>query len=136
MPLKASLLHTINAHMTDVNAVAFSDNSLASCSGDKTCRLWSLDDFSELPSSPLCGHKYSIHCCVFSPSGHVLASCSTDGRVILWDCKTGDKVSVFEHKSKSSIRVCRFSKDSCYLVTGSDDETVCLWDIATRKLIR
>ena len=136
MPLGASLQHTISAHTQDVTSVAFSHNAFASSSGDKTCRLWHLDDFSELSSSPLCSHTYSIHCCVFSPVGGIIATCSTDGRVILWDVKTGDKLCIFEHRSKISIRVVKFSRDGSLLVTGSDDETICIWDVTSRKLIR
>ena len=132
----ATLLHTVSSHAGDVNCVAFKDDLLATCSGDKTVRLWNTDDYSEHPSSPLCGHTYSIHCCMFAPNGNTLTSCSTDGKVIFWDTKTGEKTGVLEHKSKSSIRVCRFSPDSTCFATGSDDETLCLWDVASRKQLR
>jgi WD40 repeat protein len=132
----ATLIHTVSSHTGDVNSVAFSSDHLATCSGDKTVRLWSLDTWSEHPSSPLCGHKYAVHCCTFSPNKNILATCSTDGKVIFWDTKTGESRGVIEHKSKSSIRVCRFTLDATGFATGSDDETLCLWDVATNKLIR
>lgn len=132
----AELCHTISAHSTDINAVTFSHDALATCSGDKTVRLWSLDTYNELPSSPLCGHTYSVHCCAFSPSAEILASCSTDGRCILWAVKTGAKLAVFQHASKVSLRVCRFSPDGARLATGSDDETLCIWDVASKTLVR
>ncbi len=132
----ATLTHTICAHSSDVNGVAFTANYLATCSGDKTVRMWMLDDYSEHATSPLCGHTYSVNCCIFSPNGSMLASCSTDGKLILWDSKSGDKLAVLQHKSKGSIRVCRFSSDSTLMATGSDDELMCLWNLSTRKIIR
>ena len=132
----AKHVHTINAHTRDVNCVSFSSNTLATCSGDKTVRLWSLDTFAELPPSPLCDHTYIVHCCVFSSFGSYLATCSTDGKVILWNGYTGEKIVALEHASKTCIRVCRFSPNSSLLVTGSDDESVCLWDVPRRQFIR
>ena len=41
--------------------------------------------FQEKPYSPLDGHKYSINHVEFSPCGRMLASCSLDGSVIIWD---------------------------------------------------
>ncbi|KAH9492407.1 WD repeat, SAM and U-box domain-containing protein 1 [Bulinus truncatus] len=132
----ASNIHTITAHEADVTAVAFSKTVLATCSSDKTIRLWGAKDFIELPSSPLLGHKYLIHCCEFSPAGSLLATCSTDGTLKFWDIKSGECVSSLSHSSKSAIRVCKFSKDGTKLVTGGDDETVCLWNVSDKKIIR
>uniref|UniRef100_A0A2C9LBD3 WD repeat, SAM and U-box domain-containing protein 1 n=1 Tax=Biomphalaria glabrata TaxID=6526 RepID=A0A2C9LBD3_BIOGL len=132
----ASNIHTITAHEGDVTAVAFSNTVLATCSSDKTVRLWSNTDFLELPSSPLLGHKYLIHCCEFSPLGFTLATCSQDGTLRIWDIKTGECVLCASHPSKCAIRVCRFSSDGAKLVTGGDDETVCLWNVAEKRIIR
>ena len=79
--------------------------------------------------SPLIGHSYYVHCCQFSPCGKILASSSTDGRVILWDVATGKALHELSHESHSCIKICRFSPDGDRLLTGSDDETLVLWDV-------
>ena len=133
----ASLHHTVSAHTSDVNGVCFSkDKKLATCSADKTVRLWDVSDYSELPSSPLCGHTYYVHCCTFSPFGTLLATCSTDGKVIVWDVKEGKKSAVLQHEAKTPIRVCTFSPNSQLIASGGDDNNVCLWDVQSKKLLQ
>ncbi|XP_055253075.1 WD repeat, SAM and U-box domain-containing protein 1 isoform X3 [Moschus berezovskii] len=130
------LIHTLADHDDDVNCCAFSSSLLATCSLDKTIRLYSLSDFTEVPYSPLKFHTYAVHCCCFSPSGHILASCSTDGTTVLWDTQNGQILAVMEQPSGSPVRVCRFSPDSTCLVSGASDGTVVLWNAQSYKLHR
>ncbi|XP_028928202.1 WD repeat, SAM and U-box domain-containing protein 1 isoform X1 [Ornithorhynchus anatinus] len=131
-----TLIHTITDHGDDVNYCAFSSSLLATCSLDKTIRLYSLGDFAELPHSPLKGHTYAVHCCRFSPSGHILASCSTDGTTVLWSSQNGQTLAIMEQPSGSPVRICCFSPDSTCLVSGGADGTVVLWNTHTYKLQR
>ncbi|XP_027624245.1 WD repeat, SAM and U-box domain-containing protein 1 isoform X2 [Tupaia chinensis] len=130
------LIHTLADHSDDVNCCAFSASLLATCSLDKTIRLYSLSDFTELPHSPLKFHTYAVHCCCFSPSGHILASCSTDGTTVLWNTQDGRTLAVMEQPSGSPVRVCRFSPDSTCLASGAADGTVVLWNAQSHKLYR
>uniref|UniRef100_A0A9L0IQF7 WD repeat, SAM and U-box domain-containing protein 1 n=1 Tax=Equus asinus TaxID=9793 RepID=A0A9L0IQF7_EQUAS len=130
------LIHTLADHDDDVNCCAFSSALLATCSLDKTIRLYSLSDFSELPHSPLKFHTYAVHCCCFSPSGHILASCSTDGTTVLWNTENGQTLAVMEQPSGSPVRVCQFSPDSTCLVSGAADGTVVMWNAQSYKLYR
>ncbi|KAM6129923.1 WD repeat, SAM and U-box domain-containing protein 1 isoform 2-T2 [Pterocles gutturalis] len=131
-----TLIHTLADHSDDVNYCAFSSSCLATCSLDKTIRVYSLNNFTELPYSPLKGHTYAVHCCCFSPSGHVLASCSTDGTTMVWDTGDGQVLAVLEQPSSSPVRVCRFSPESTYLVSGAADGSVVLWNTQSLKLYR
>ena len=65
----ASLEQTLTGHASDINGLAFNLSTLASCSSDRTIRLWSLTDYTELACSPLIKHSYPVHGCVFSTSG-------------------------------------------------------------------
>ena len=132
-----TLIHSFSRHTRDVNSVSFSPNSkiLASGSGDKTVRLWNVEDGNELPFSPLVYHTYYVNCCAFSPFGTLLATASSDCTICLWDTSTGKSVAVLEGH-KGGVRVCCFSPNSQFLVSGSADESFCIWDVKTKRLIR
>ncbi|XP_055363502.1 WD repeat, SAM and U-box domain-containing protein 1 isoform X2 [Betta splendens] len=131
-----SLICTLQHHRDDVNWCAFSGKLLATCSGDKTLRVYDTTDFCELPFSPLSGHGYSVHCCCFSACGQFLASCSTDATVVIWSMASGEIESVLEHPGRSPVRVCALSLDSAHLVSGAADGTLALWDFPSKRLCR
>lgn len=131
-----SLICTLQDHRDDVNWCAFSGKLLATCSGDKTLRIYNTRDFSELPFSPLSGHGYSVHCCCFSTCGQFLASCSTDATTLVWSMDTGEIEAVLEHPGRSPVRICALSPDSSHLVSGASDGTLALWDFSSKQLRR
>ncbi len=126
--VSVQLAHTLRGHTTDVNTVIFSPTHsisplLASCSSDKTIRLWNLNNQS---STVLTRHTYQVHCLAFSPilndnkdsTVKYLASASTDGTCILWDLTTISVLKEYKHDSGSPIRACQFSSDGILLATG------------------
>ncbi|XP_029353257.1 WD repeat, SAM and U-box domain-containing protein 1 isoform X2 [Echeneis naucrates] len=131
-----TLICTLQDHLDDVNWCAFSAKLLATCSGDKTLRIYNTSDFSELPFSPLSGHGYSVHCCCFSPCGQFLASCSTDATTLVWSMVTGEIEAIMEHPGRSPVRICALSPDSTHLVSGASDGTLALWDFPSKQLHR
>uniref|UniRef100_A0A3B4X6I5 WD repeat, SAM and U-box domain-containing protein 1 n=1 Tax=Seriola lalandi dorsalis TaxID=1841481 RepID=A0A3B4X6I5_SERLL len=131
-----SLLCTLHDHLDDVNWCAFSAKLLATCSGDKTLRIYNTSDFSELSFSPLSGHGYSVHCCCFSPCGQFLVSCSTDATTVVWSMVTGEIEAVMEHPGRSPVRICALSPDSIHMVSGASDGTLALWDFPSKQLRR
>ncbi|XP_035995309.1 WD repeat, SAM and U-box domain-containing protein 1 [Fundulus heteroclitus] len=132
----ASLIQTLRRHTDEVSCCAFSQSLLATGSVDKTLRVYSTADFTELPFSPLSGHGYGVHRCCFSPCGGHLFSCSTDGSIRVWSSETGELLSMLEHPARSPLRVCALAPDSCLLVAGASDGTVALWDLPSKTLRR
>ncbi len=90
-------LQTFQAHPSLVLAIAFSPDGqvLATGGGDGTINLWDVSEFLHSPTShshhpppllaTLLGHQKWIRFLVYSPTGDILASCSQDGSIKLWD---------------------------------------------------
>ncbi|XP_037645818.1 WD repeat, SAM and U-box domain-containing protein 1-like isoform X2 [Sebastes umbrosus] len=131
-----SILCTLQQHLDEITCCAFSASLLATCSGDKTLRVYNTTDFSEVSFSPLSGHGYGVHCCCFSPCGSFLLSCSTDGSSMVWGSETGEVAAVLQHPARSALRVCAVAPDSSLLLAGACDGTVALWDFTSRTLLR
>ncbi len=90
----------------------------------------------------LTGHSGSVTTVAVSPSGQVLASGSTDHRIILWNLQTGTKLHTIEGRSLwnhnghgDRVNALHFTPDGTALVSGSDDGTIKLWNLSNRTLI-
>ncbi|KYM78707.1 WD repeat, SAM and U-box domain-containing protein 1 [Atta colombica] len=136
------LIQRLEEHNGAVNSVAFHGNNfLASASGDKLVRIWSVETeeeneeevikIQEKSFSPLDAHTYSVNYVEFSPCGSMLASCSLDGTTLIWNTETGDQAKSSFVNSGTGIRVCRWSPDGTKIATAGDDEKTMLWDIET-----
>lgn len=131
MQLSTDPVCTLAVHSGDVNCVAFNDRHLASCSGDKTVRLFEWSEVgstaSHLPESahsPLLGHSFYVNFCRFSPleGSDELVTCSTDGRIILWNTKTG-KWRKESRKQKQTVR----TPDDAYLRKDTKICNLCIF---------
>jgi WD40 repeat protein len=118
-------------HEKTVFKAAFSPDSgsLASCSRDRTVRLWQIGS-SEC--QVLSGHTDEVYAVAFHPDGTRLATAGRDGAVWLWDLARGEAV-VRLPGHKSYVWSLAFSKGGATLASGSGDTTVRLWDTAPLK---
>jgi eukaryotic-like serine/threonine-protein kinase len=122
-----------------VLSVTFSPDGLRLATGGvsgKVC-LWDAATGRELFT--LTGHAGNVAGVAFCPKGPggqreegssstpLLASCSVDGRIKLWDCHTGQEVlSLDGHKSY--VTGVAFSSDGLFLASCGHDGYVRLWD--------
>ena len=118
-------------HEKLVWAATFSPDSrrLATCSGDRTVRLWQVDSRA---CQVLLGHTDEVFAAAFHPDGSRLATAGRDRAVWLWDLATGEEVARLPGHT-SYVWSLAFSPDGTTLASGSGDFTVRLWDTAPLK---
>ena len=125
----------LSGHTDKVTCVAFSpqsDQILASCSYDKTIKVWSLDKEPRCLAT-LSAHGDAIYTLAFSPNGEILASGSNDNTIKLWSLNTEEKPQTLRQHS-DAVTCLAFSPDSKILVSGSNDGTLIEWKIAEHEL--
>ncbi|KIJ66826.1 hypothetical protein HYDPIDRAFT_86046, partial [Hydnomerulius pinastri MD-312] len=128
-PNSPQYLETLTGHKESVLSIAFLPESecLVSASWDGAVRVWSLADGREIGKTIECGS--AVRAIAASEDGRFLASGGRDGRVIIWDTESHEKVVEMKNPGWSLGVVCSlsFSPDSQRIVSGSEDESVIVW---------
>jgi WD40 repeat protein len=121
-------LFRLKGHTDIVGRVAFSPDGrrLASCSGDKTIKVWDVQTGQEIMT--LKGHNGPVSYVAFSPDGQRLVSNSRfDKMVKLWDTSSGQELLTL--KGNGAVA---FSPDGRRLASRDDDGNVIIWDATPR----
>jgi WD40 repeat protein len=118
-----NLIRTIEGHNDYVYSLAFIGNDeLASCSNDKTIKIWSLNDGTL--KKTLEGHTSQVYALILLPNGD-LASGSRDNTIKIWDLNNGSLKRTLE--GHSSFIFTFTSTRNGDLVSGSFDNTIKMW---------
>ncbi|KAF5385333.1 hypothetical protein D9615_001198 [Tricholomella constricta] len=126
------LIGTCKGHKRGVWTVRFgrTERTLATGSGDKTVKLWSLDDFSCLKTFE--GHTNSVLRVDFLNMGLQVVSAASDGLVKLWDIKEEQCVATLDnHEDKAGFRSA--NTDERRIVSGAADSVVTFWEDCTEE---
>ncbi|KAL7933977.1 WD40-repeat-containing domain protein [Trichoderma chlorosporum] len=102
---------------------------------DIIARTWSEGDLQKIADHrvPQKGRPESaVECLKFSHKGNFIASAHQNGKISIWNGKTGKHRVSLERQSKSPGWLL-FSSDDLSLIS-SDDKTVLIWDTATWRL--
>lgn len=116
------------------------DSTFAICSIDRTISIWNIDEKSEsdssVPSTPeikLEGHADDINMIRWSSTASILASCSDDSTVKLWNTQSR---ACIQDLNQHNREVCAIQWNKTgLLASGSLDSTVRLWDAESGKCV-
>ncbi|KAK7058535.1 U3 small nucleolar RNA-associated protein 13 [Paramarasmius palmivorus] len=126
------LLGTCKGHKRGVWTVKFGreEKVLATGSGDKTIKLWNLDDFSCVKTFE--GHTNSVLRVDFFNAGMQLASSASDGLVKIWNVATEECATTLDnHEDK--VWALAISKDEKTVLSGAADSIVTFWEDCTEE---
>ncbi|KAL3419089.1 WD domain-containing protein [Phlyctema vagabunda] len=115
-------------HHNYVISLAFSPkgNMLVSGSFDEALFLWDLRARRQMRSLP--AHSDPIGAVDFVRDGTLIASCSTDGLIRVWDTTTGQCLRTIVHEDNASVTTVCFSPNGKYLLAFTLDSCIRLWD--------
>jgi U3 small nucleolar RNA-associated protein 13 len=126
------LLGVCKGHKRGVWTVRFSkaERVLATGSGDKTIRLWNLDDFSCVKTFE--GHTNSVLRVDFLNAGMQMVSTASDGLVKVWNVRDEECVTTLDgHEDK--IWALAVSGDERTIVSGAADSVINFWQDSTEE---
>ncbi|KAF5323398.1 hypothetical protein D9611_005622 [Ephemerocybe angulata] len=132
--VKGELRHlgTLKGHKRGVWSVRFcrTNRVIATGSGDKTVKIWSLDDYSCLKTFE--GHTNSVLRVDFFNAGMQLITTASDGLVKVWSIHEEEcKATLDNHEDK--IWALAVSSDDRTIVSGGADSMVTFWEDCTQK---
>jgi WD40 repeat protein len=131
---KPEYISTFRGHSGTIYDIAWSPNGqeLASASGDKTVRIWSIEGSEDEPTYVYEQHKGRVNAVDWSPINNWIASASVDKTVHIWHPEHGKRL---QWKHKDLVNDVAWSPDGHYVASASDDKTVQVWDIQAEKCI-
>ncbi|OSD06202.1 U3 small nucleolar RNA-associated protein [Trametes coccinea BRFM310] len=126
------LLGTCKGHKRGVWCVRFgrAERVLATGSGDKTVKLWNLEDFTCVKTFE--GHTNSVLRVDFLNAGMQLVSSASDGLVKLWNVRDEECAATMDnHEDK--VWALAVSSDESRIVSGAADSVVTFWQDCTEE---
>lgn len=131
----AAAIKTFRGHQDTVLDMAFFPDGrrFVSVSGDSTVRIWDLskEGSGSLISHPLADGNYFSNVAV-SPNGNLFAAGATNGKITVWDSKSGKEITTFDaHTNRvSSIA---FSPDGRSVISAGGYKMVNVWNVESKK---
>ncbi|KAI1307359.1 Transducin (beta)-like 1, Y-linked [Mortierella claussenii] len=134
-------LKVFEGHKDEVNAVRWDPlgELLASCSDDKTAKIWSMSQDECL--FDLTSHSEAVYDMTWAPreasskEPRILATASFDMSVRLWDANNGDCLRVLLRHTEAVYSVA-FNPTGTHLATGSPDTTINIWRVQDGALVK
>ena len=122
---------TFVGHEQDIYSLDFASNGrhIASGSGDRTVRVWDIQDNREIQNLSI---EDGVTTVAISPDGGLVAAGSLDKSVRVWDVRSGFVVARLDGTDghRDSVYSVAFGPDGETLVSGSLDKTIKMWQLS------
>ncbi|KAH3756319.1 Apolipoprotein A-IV [Pelomyxa schiedti] len=130
-------LAELKGHKNEVNGIKWdpSGTLLASCSDDRTAKIWDPAKSSECIHS-FAEHTKEVYTLKWCPVPHsqLLATASFDCSVKLWDVSTGTCLHTLARHAEPVYAI-GFSPNGEFLASGSFDRCIHIWSTKTGNLV-
>lgn len=128
-------------HTSSVEDLQWSPNErsvLASCSVDKSIRIWDCRAAPQKACMITCkdAHQSDINVISWNRLEPFIASGGDDGFLHIWDLrqfKSSKPLATFKHHTEHITTVEWSPSDATVLASGGDDDQIALWDLAVEK---
>uniref|UniRef100_A0A8C4IU95 Apoptotic protease-activating factor 1 n=1 Tax=Dicentrarchus labrax TaxID=13489 RepID=A0A8C4IU95_DICLA len=121
----------IHPHQGSIYSACFSHDGtkIASSGASKTLKVFKSTSGEKL--TEIQAHDDEVLCCAFSPDDRLLATCSSDRKVKVWNVEKGMRLRVFEEEHQEQVNHCEFTNTSqrLLLATCSNDKFLNLWNL-------
>ena len=107
---------------------------LASGSYDEALFLWDVRTARLMRSLP--AHSDPISGVDFVRDGTLVASCSSDGLIRIWDTGTGQCLKTLVHEDNAAVTSVKFSPNGKYVLAATLDSNLRLWNYVDGRVIK
>lgn len=123
----------IHPHQGSIYSACFSHDGtkIASAGASKTLKVFKSTTGEKL--TEIQAHDDEVLCCTYSPDDRLLATCSSDRKVKVWNVERAMLLRVFEEEHEEQVNHCQFTNTAhrLLLATCSNDKflNVKLWNL-------